>query len=201
MITLVRAGQNDSESATQLISSLILADPDPGGDTPRWRAVLATATAQGGAAALSLERLAHRDPSPLPLDQLSQALPFSTFGLFELALLVDQRRLADARIAGADATTMAELLERVSARADNAGDRDAALASITEAVDIRRRLAAANPAAYLPDLAMSLNNLSNQQSNTGDRDAALTSITEAASTTASWPRPTPPPTCPTSPGR
>src|SRR5664279_6380136 len=36
----------------------------------------------------------------------------------------------------------------------------------TEAVAIRRRLAEANPAAYLPDLAMSLNNLSVQQANT-----------------------------------
>jgi Tetratricopeptide repeat len=53
------------------------------------------------------------------------------------------------------------------------------LASITEAVDIRRELAGANPAAYLPDLATSLNNLSVQQAETGDRQAALVSITEA----------------------
>ncbi|MDN5851297.1 MAG: hypothetical protein L0K86_00360, partial [Actinomycetia bacterium] len=70
VITLVRAGQNDADTATRLISSLILADPDAAGDTPRWRAVLATAMAQGGAAALSLEDLiVHHDPSPLPLDQ------------------------------------------------------------------------------------------------------------------------------------
>ncbi|MFF0061389.1 hypothetical protein ACFYRC_07545, partial [Streptomyces sp. NPDC005279] len=50
---------------------------------------------------------------------------------------------------------------------------------ITEAVEIRRALAQASPAAYLPDLAMSLNNLSIRQSDTGDRDAALASITEA----------------------
>ena len=90
-------------------------------------------------------------------------------------------------------------LNNLSNRQTDTGDRDAALASITEAVDIRRRLAAANPAAYLPDLARSLNNLSNQQTDTGDRDAALASITEAVDTTAGWPRPTPPPTCPTSP--
>jgi tetratricopeptide (TPR) repeat protein len=49
----------------------------------------------------------------------------------------------------------------------------------SDAVNIRRRLAQANPAAYLPDLAMSLDNLSNRQADTGDRDPALTSITEA----------------------
>ncbi|MEU1480958.1 tetratricopeptide repeat protein, partial [Streptomyces sp. NPDC005760] len=59
------------------------------------------------------------------------------------------------------------------------GDRDAALTSITEATELYRTLAQANPAAYLPNLATSLNNLSNRQSDTGDRDAALTSITEA----------------------
>ncbi|MEE1766673.1 tetratricopeptide repeat protein, partial [Streptomyces sp. SP18BB07] len=58
-------------------------------------------------------------------------------------------------------------------------DWQAALVSITEAVEIRRTLAQANPAAHLPDLAMSLNNLSNRQSGTGDWQAALVSITEA----------------------
>ena len=51
-------------------------------------------------------------------------------------------------------------LNNLSIRLADAGRRDEALAAITEAVDIRRRLAAANPAAFLPDLAMSLNNLS-----------------------------------------
>ena len=59
------------------------------------------------------------------------------------------------------------------------GTAPAALASITEAVDIYRRLAQANPAAYLPDLATSLNNLSNPAGRTGDRAGALASITEA----------------------
>ncbi|WP_189323477.1 tetratricopeptide repeat protein, partial [Streptomyces flaveus] len=74
---------------------------------------------------------------------------------------------------------LAMSLNNLSNRQGDAGDREAALVSITEAVEFYRTLAQANRAAFLPDLAMSLNNLSNQQSEVGDREAALTSITEA----------------------
>ena len=97
---------------------------------------------------------------------------------------------------------LAGSLNNLSNQQAATGDRAGALASITEAVDIRRTLAEANPAAYLPDLAGSLNNLSVQQAGTGDRAAALASITEAVEhPPPTWPRPTPPPTCPTSPCR
>ncbi|MFJ5899798.1 tetratricopeptide repeat protein, partial [Streptomyces sp. NPDC093064] len=74
---------------------------------------------------------------------------------------------------------LASSLNNLSIQQGKAGDRQAALASITEAVEIRRTLVEANLAAYLPDLAGSLNNLSVRQSETGDRQAALASITEA----------------------
>ena len=173
LITLVRAGQNDPDTATRLITRLL--EDDVG----RWPEVLAIALAQGGSATSSLEQLACRSDTPLPLDELSTALPFSSLRPYQLALSVDQRRLEAARAAGVDQAVLAELLERGSARATLAGDRSGALAPITEAVQIRRRLAEANPAAYLPDLAASLNNLSLRQSDTGDRAGALTSITEA----------------------
>src|SRR5712691_1352477 len=48
------------------------------------------------------------------------------------------------------------------------------------AVDIRRRLAQANPARFEPDLAMSLNNLSLRLSDAGDGAGALAAIREAA---------------------
>jgi tetratricopeptide (TPR) repeat protein len=172
-VTLVRAGQNDPDTATRLVTTLV--DADIG----RWPVVLAIAAAQGGVAAVALEQLASRDGTLLPLDELSAALPFSSLGLYRLALIVDQRRLDAARAAGAEPAALAELLARVSARAGDAGDRAGALASITEAVDLYRRLAEVSPAAYLPDLAGSLNNLSVQQSGTGDRAGALNSITEA----------------------
>ncbi|MEV0624147.1 hypothetical protein AB0I81_63315, partial [Nonomuraea sp. NPDC050404] len=59
------------------------------------------------------------------------------------------------------------------------GYRAAALETIQEAVTIRRTLAEASPAAFLPDLAGSLNNLSNRQSDSGYRAAALETIQEA----------------------
>ena len=46
-------------------------------------------------------------------------------------------------------------------------------------VAVRRRLAAANAAAYEPDLAMSLNNLSVRLAEAGRRDEGLTAIEEA----------------------
>ncbi|MBV9013981.1 MAG: hypothetical protein JO272_18395 [Pseudonocardiales bacterium] len=165
LVTLVRAGQNDPDTASRLITSLLDAD------IARWPSVLAIASAQGGAAASSLEQLASRAQTPLPLDELSAVLPFSPLGLYQLALIVDQRLLDTARANGADQVTIAELLLRVSTRASDAGDRAGALASITEVVAHYRQLAATNPAAYLPNLATSLNNLSNRLADTNQASA------------------------------
>jgi tetratricopeptide (TPR) repeat protein len=65
------------------------------------------------------------------------------------------------------------------------GQREAALASTQEAVDLLRKLAQARPEAFLPDLAMSLNNLGNRQGELGQREAALASAEEALD--AIWP--------------
>ena len=98
--------------------------------------------------------------------------------------------------------SLAELLERVSERAGNAGDRDAALA-----IDHRGRRATTGwprptPPPTCPTWPRSLNNLSDGQADTGDRDAALASITEAVNhLPPAGRRPTPPPTCPTWPCR
>ncbi|GLZ09532.1 hypothetical protein Acsp03_69980 [Actinomadura sp. NBRC 104412] len=59
------------------------------------------------------------------------------------------------------------------------GDRQAALEPTREAVKIYRRLAEAEPAAYLPDLAASLNNLGIHLAQVGDRQAALEPTREA----------------------
>jgi tetratricopeptide (TPR) repeat protein len=53
------------------------------------------------------------------------------------------------------------------------------LRAIEEAVEIYRRLAQAQPAAFEPALASSLNNLSNRLSDSGDRPGALRAIEEA----------------------
>ncbi|MFP3942051.1 MAG: tetratricopeptide repeat protein [Thermoanaerobaculia bacterium] len=54
----------------------------------------------------------------------------------------------------------AEILNNRSVHLAAAGRAEEALRAIEEAVEIRRRLAAANPARYGPELAQSLNNLS-----------------------------------------
>ena len=59
------------------------------------------------------------------------------------------------------------------------GDREGALAPAREAVEIYRRLAKANAAAYEPDLASSLNDLASHMAGTGDRQEALTPAREA----------------------
>ena len=108
------------------------------------------------------------------------------------------RRLAAANPAAYE-PDLATSLNNLSVDLADAGRRDEALTAIQDAVEIRRRLAAANPAAYEPDLATSLNNLSIQLADAGRRDEGLTAITRTPSTsTGGWPRPTPPPTNPTS---
>jgi len=154
VLTLTRAGQNDTTGAAALIVAILRGRPEA------WLTVFGVALRMGGVAAEGLAAVCAEPGCPLPLDKVSDAIPFSSTGLFELALQVDGRRLAVAREQGRPETEVVELLVRVSLREGNAGDRDAALVSITEAVDHYRRLAQANPAAYLPDLAGSLNNLS-----------------------------------------
>ncbi|MCY7341954.1 MAG: tetratricopeptide repeat protein, partial [Pseudonocardia sp.] len=173
VVTLTRAGQNDAVRATALIAAILRGDPQT------WQTVLAVALRVGGAAGQGMATVCAERDCPLPLDEISSAIPFTSTGLYELGLQVDRQRLAAARVEGDSQGRVAELLERVSERQSNAGDRAGALDSITEAVDLRRRLAQTNPAAFLPDLAMSLNNLSLRQSNSGDRAGALDSITEA----------------------
>ncbi len=59
------------------------------------------------------------------------------------------------------------------------GDRAGALLAGREAVEIYKRLAQANPAAYEPDFAASLNNLANRLSETGDRAGAIALCAQA----------------------
>ncbi|MDX2005403.1 MAG: tetratricopeptide repeat protein, partial [Meiothermus sp.] len=73
---------------------------------------------------------------------------------------------------------LASSLNSQSNRQSEVGDREGALATIEEAVNIRRELAARNREAFLPDLASSLNNQSNRQSAVGDREGALASAQE-----------------------
>jgi len=92
---LNRAGQADVDAAISLITAIADADDE------RWPTILAIAAERAGPALTVLEHLVVRSDSPLPLDDVSAALPFSTVALFDLALAVDQHRLMKARAAGA----------------------------------------------------------------------------------------------------
>ena len=84
------------------------------------------------------------------------------------------RRLGDNQL-----TERAAELNNHAVHLASAGDRPGALKAAQEAVDIYRRLAKTNPAAYEPALAMSINNLANFLSQTGDRLGALNAALEA----------------------
>ena len=75
--------------------------------------------------------------------------------------------------------TLAALLNNQYLRLGDLGRWEDALAAITEAVEIRRELAAAHPDTFRPDLAASLNNLSTALERLQRQRAALGSIIEA----------------------
>jgi len=127
-----------------------------------------------------------------PLAALDEALPQQTVTLMDFALAVAERRAGLARrqleslTDDANEETQLAALHHLAARVgtlgirlSSLGRREDALSASQEAVDIRRRLAAARPDAFLPDLASSLNNLGRDLSNLGRREEAL-SASQAA---------------------
>jgi Tetratricopeptide repeat/Anaphase-promoting complex subunit 5 len=125
--------------------------------------------------------------NPTLLMEIEGALPKDSLTLRELAVGIT-RSLIEV-IAGmggpSDSSSqylqseLARLWNNLAVRQSAMGQRAQALASIDEAVGMRRALAEGNPDAFLPDLAVSLNNLANLQSDMGQRAAALASIAEA----------------------
>ena len=171
--TINRAGQNDHSHATAVIGQMLTSHPD------RWPAALDLALLQGGPVSEAIESHVHSMAPVLPLDHLSEAIPFTELITSPLGLHVDQARLASARQTDQPPHVLAALLQRVAERHRLLGDPAGALAAIEEAVTLRRELAATAPAVYTPNLAMSLNNLSNRRSGTGDPAGALAAIEEA----------------------
>ncbi|MCK9194635.1 MAG: tetratricopeptide repeat protein [Nevskia sp.] len=93
------------------------------------------------------------------------------------------RVVLDEQRAAADPATyrpaLAGILNILSARLADVGERAGGLAAIQRAVGIYKALAAENFAAYGPDLASSLNNLSVDLANAGDRAGGLAAIQRA----------------------
>jgi tetratricopeptide (TPR) repeat protein len=119
------------------------------------------------------------------LIEIEAALPVQTLAMRRLALAVGRmlvawaRKKLDADGTIGSASRLAFYLNNCSLCESAVGDRNGALQSIREAVEIRRNLHDAYPDAFAPGLATSLNNLSIQQSYVGDREGALASSRES----------------------
>ncbi|HKM72061.1 MAG TPA: hypothetical protein VJX94_18725 [Stellaceae bacterium] len=85
------------------------------------------------------------------------------FRLAALAVKIGRTLLARP---GLDEAQYARLLNNLSNRLSDTGDGAGALTTIREAVDIRRRLATANPVRFEPDLAQSLTSSSSRPNST-----------------------------------
>ena len=107
------------------------------------------------------------------LDGLDARLPLPerTLTLRELIAKVWKAKLLV--LPADDKAGRAGLLNNLSVALSALGRREEALQAAQEAVDVYRKLAEANPQAFLPDLAMSLNNLGNRLSALGRREEAL----------------------------
>ena len=138
--------------------------------------VMGTATSDGKLDQITADAIAR---NPLTLEQYHEldklippwALRRSRAVIAEAVVAVYRRRREEA--------SLAEWLRNLGIRYSEVGRREDALAPAEEAVQIRRRLAQANPAAYEPDLARSLNNLGIRYSGVGRREDALAPAEEA----------------------
>jgi len=100
--------------------------------------------------------------------------------LRELASWAAQRMVDHVRATtGNESKELAAALISLGRWQRDLGQREAALQSTQEAVNIYEQLAKDRPDAFLPDLAMSRNNLGNMQGELGQREVALQSTQEA----------------------
>ena len=176
-LALTRAAQEDVQGTAVLAEVALRAQAD------LWRPALAVAGSQGGPFVPALERLADREDTPLPLAELDAALPAGHGTLRGLALIAAKRTTdglrAESRSSQDDRARYAGAMNNLAVRLADAGRREEALEAAQEAVAIRRDLADANPAAYLPNLAGAVSNLANHLAAAGRREEALEAAQEA----------------------
>jgi tetratricopeptide (TPR) repeat protein len=182
--------------ASELIVELLSSDEAEPHGIRQCLFMLATAARHLSARSALLDLLsccpklaAHATPPVLGvvIDHGSPALAATVHGElppYSTELLRSARDLAqhllDVLPDDAPAADRARRLSWLGIRLADAGDHRAALDPAQKAVDIRRRLAGAEPAASLPDLAAALNNLGNHLAEVGDKRAALGPAREAA---------------------
>ncbi len=172
---LTRAAEGDPATATMLASRVLTRHPT------WWPAALAIALTEGGPFIPPLENLARVPDSPLPFGELAETIPHQHAGLGSLALIAVTHVLdaTPAPTSDAERQRLAVLLQNLSVRRSDAGDRSGALTSARESVEIRQHLVEHASSTYVVDLAASLNNLAHRQTDVGDRTGALASATEA----------------------
>ena len=114
-------------------------------------------------------------------DQLKQAFQTSSnwTALASLAVATSKPKDEALGLGGNQLAESAMELNNHAVHLASAGDHTGALKAAQEAVDIYKRLAKTNPAAYEPVLAGSINNLADCLSETGDRPGALKAALEA----------------------
>ena len=113
------------------------------------------AIAAGGAALTALAEIDDIDMTVL--EAIEPLLPDGRHVDLDIGAAAITHRLNERRLTGtSDPSRCAALHARLGWRLGNAGLHQQALAPTEEATGIRRRLAEANPAAYLPDLARGL---------------------------------------------
>jgi tetratricopeptide (TPR) repeat protein len=145
---------------------------------PLLRAQPQLALAAGGVALARLTALAEVDLGVLVA--IEALLPPGRHVDLDIAAAALTTRLTTDRLATTtDPAVRAGLYATLGYRLAHAGQREQALEATTEAVEIRRRLAGVNPAAFDPDLASALNNLGMMLSDLGRREEALAATTEA----------------------
>ena len=168
-VTLTRASSLDREVALRLARRALRERPF------LWKEALDVALTQGGPLAPALEALIESGAT-LPLGEIDDAIPVGHPVLAEAALAVTRRLAASAE---RSPEQQARWANNLSIRLSDVGDRVGALEAAREAVRLRRALAEAPPAAYIPRLAASLSNLANCLSGVGERDGALVAAREA----------------------
>ncbi|MGD0069281.1 MAG: tetratricopeptide repeat protein [Streptosporangiaceae bacterium] len=112
------------------------------------------------------------------IEAVDAALPRFSTELLHPARDMAQH-LLDTLPADAPAVQRAQRLSNLGIRLAETGDKHAALAYTLEAVAIHRRLAKADPDAYLPGLAQALKNLGVRLAGVGDKQEALALTREA----------------------
>ena len=118
--------------------------------------------------------------TPALLEAIESCLPSQRHIDLDTGIAALAQRLAGHRLATThDPAEQARIHLNLGSRLYNAGLNQQGHTATSEAVDIYRQLAAANPAAFEPDLAMSLSNLGAFLSGLGRREEALAPAQEA----------------------